>query len=171
MVFLVMDDVVDEAMAYRDVSVDDSASVGFFEIDFEVAYPDHAMGVFKGVFDFEVHACVYEDKVFEFVVILEVFHPVNIVFGNLAWVFHAEAFKGFRGSDFFPVALDLWLKEMEVLVGFPGLDAIVLVIAFETMKVIAFGLEIPEVVDDLFAPWASVDIITQEEQLVFLGDS
>ena len=101
-VVLVFDDMVDEAVVNRDVAMDDASTLGFAEVDLEVSDPDHAVAVFKGVFDFEVHAGMDEDIVLQLVVVVEVSHPFDIVLGDVAGAFAAETLVGFGGTHSFP---------------------------------------------------------------------
>jgi len=101
-VVLMVDHMVDEAVIDGDVSVDEASALGFLEIDFEVSDPDHAMKVFEGVVDLEVHAGVYEDVFFQFDIILKVAHPFDVFFGDVAWAFAAETLIGLGGTHFFP---------------------------------------------------------------------
>lgn len=161
---------IDEAIVNGDMSVYDVAAFGFVKVDFEITHPDHAVCVFKRVVDMKVQAGVYKDKVVEFMEILEVFHPVDIGLWNLSWAFHAKTLKGGCSTHFLPVALDLRFEEMPVLISFPGLNTIILMVAFEAVERLAFGLEIHEIIDDFLTSWTSINIITQEEQFVFSGD-
>lgn len=59
---------------------------------------------------------------------------------------------------------------MGFLVGFPCLYAVVFVVSFEAVDVIALLLEAHDVVDDLFTAWAAVDVVAKEVEMVVLGD-
>ena len=134
---LMMDDVVDEAVINRDVSMNDAASIGLVEIHLEVSNPNHATKVIKGIVDVEIHSCVDKDIVFKLMIVFEPLHPFDVLLGYFTGMLDAKALERGGSTHFFPGPLDLGLEEMPFLVGFPSLDAIVFVVAFEAMKSIS----------------------------------
>lgn len=159
---------VHEAVVDRDVPVDDLLAVALAEVDLELARPHHAVRVLKRVGDAEVHAGVDQDVVFQLDEWHAGVHPVDIHLGDFPRVLHREAFQGGLGAHGFPFFLFRMLatQELLLLVGFVGLHAHVLVVAFEEMHIVFLLLQVHQVVDDAFPVGATVDVVAQKIELV-----
>lgn len=138
---------------------DDSVAQPFpIDVFPEVANPKHLVIVFEGIVNFEIQTRVDQYVVFDFKIMPKLFHPVDILNRDVRIFLNTKAFEGHRFS-FVP-----FVNFIDFV------DEHLFMITSKAKNGIAQMLELPDVIDDPFTIRASVDVVTEKEELILFAE-